>query len=41
LTADAAAAGKYSLQATSTTDAVTTRQADVSAGDLTGQDLQF
>lgn len=41
LTADAAAAGKYSLQATSTTGAVTTRQADVSAGDLTGQDLQF
>lgn len=41
LTADAAAAGRYTLQATSATGAVITREVDVSAGDLAGQDFQF
>ncbi|MDR6536408.1 DUF4382 domain-containing protein [Variovorax soli] len=41
LTADSAAAGKYSIQATSTTGTVGTRQVDVTSGDLVDQNFSF
>jgi hypothetical protein len=41
LTADTTAAGKYNIQATSTTGAVSTRQVDVTASDLVDQNFLF
>ncbi|CAN7156954.1 MULTISPECIES: DUF4382 domain-containing protein [unclassified Variovorax] len=41
LTADTAAAGKYSIQATSDAGAVSTRQVDITASDLVDQNFQF